>query len=159
MLALGSGPITTSAIGSLHGAASSTHFLTCRAGWPGSRGHSGRLAIIDPRVVVPDANLARPGKNIGSGVHEYRRQHLASGDLDCPVHIRGDDQHTALRSSTADVDGSAGGPARDMDATATSGAKFGDRNALAGGDREREAVVGIRHASECATVPAHRQSA
>ena len=38
-----------------------------------SRGRLRRLAIIDPRVVVPDAELARPGENFRSGIHECCR--------------------------------------------------------------------------------------
>ena len=56
----------------------------------------------------------------------------------------------------------AGGSTRDMDAPArqstTSGVKASDVDALTGGNREREAIVRIRHASVVCHGRAHGQS-
>ena len=67
-------------------------------------------------------------------------QHHASGDLGCPVHIFGDNQQLVPWSAASAIEDASGS---DVDAP---------RGDAPGRGREREAIVGIRHASECATV-------
>ena len=116
-----------------------------------SRGRLKRLAVIDPHVVVSNAELARPGKNFRASVHKYCSQHPAPGDLSCPKHIFGDYQQVRSAASEADTpDSDADAPASDVDALA-SGIDAPGGEAL-GRDCECEAIIRIRHASKCATV-------